>query len=90
MLKYISLPLTCIYIFLLTMEIVKVLPEPFSLYPINTVLFPFVWFAVALPAVCAVFYVDIYLAIPRRTYSLFEKFKITNALFKRDVKDILY
>jgi len=75
--------------FLLTMEIVKALPEPFSLYPISTVFVLFVWFAVALPAVCALLYIDIYLALPRRTYSLYEKYKISNALFKEDVKEIL-
>ena len=71
------------------MEIVKALPEPFSLYPISTVFVPFVWFAVALPAVCALLYIDIYLALSRRTYSLYEKYKISNALFKEDVKEIL-
>ena len=67
MLKYITLPITCIYIFLLTMEIVK-----------------------ALPAVCALLYIDIYLAIPRRTYSFYQKYKITNALFKRDMEEVLH
>ena len=71
------------------MEIVKALPEPFSLYPISKVFVSFVWFAVALPAVCALLYIDIYLALPRRTYSLYEKYKISNALFKEDVKEIL-
>lgn len=42
------------------MEIVKALPEPFSLYPISTVFVLFVWFAVALPAVCALLYIDIF------------------------------
>ena len=90
MLKYITLPITCIYLLLLTMEIVKALPEPFSLYPISTVLVPFVWFAVALPAVCALLYIDIYLALPRRTYSFYQKYKITNALFKRDIEEVLH
>ena len=87
---YITLPITCIYLFLLTMEIVKALPEPFSLYPINTVLFPFVWFVLALPTVCALLYIYIYLSLPRRTYSLYEKYKISKVYFKKDVKDILY
>ena len=87
---YITIPITCIYMFLLTMEIVKALPEPFSLYPISTVLFPFVWFVLALPTVCALLYINIYLSLPRSTYSLYEKYKMSNALFKEDVKEILY
>ena len=87
---YITIPVSCIYIFLLTMEIIKALPEPFSLYPVSTVLSPFVWLVLALPAVCALLYIYIYLSLPRRSYSLYEKYKISNALFKEDVKEILY
>ena len=87
---YITIPISCIYMFLLTMEIVKALPEPFSLYPISTILLPFVWFVLALPTVCALLYINIYLSLARRTYSLYEKYKISNALFKEDVKEILH
>ena len=87
---YIIIPITCIYLFLLTIEIVKALPEPFSLYPISTVFFPFVWFVLALPTVSALLYIYIYLSLPRRTFSLFDKYKISNALFKEDVKEILH
>ena len=32
----------------------------------------------------------IYLSLPKRTYSLYEKYKRSNALFKEDVKEILH
>jgi len=90
MLKYIILPITCIFLFLLTIGICTSIPKPFSIFPLSLLMFPIVWFTLALPAVCSLLYIDIYLAIPRRTYSLYEKYKISNALFKRDVKEILY
>ena len=90
MLKYITLPITCIFLFLLTLGICTSIPKPFSSFPLSLLMFPIVWFVLALPAVCALLYIDIYLAIPKRTYSFYEKYKISNALFKRDVKEILY
>ena len=51
-------------------KIVKALPEPFSLYPISTILFLFVWFVLALPTLCTLLYIYIYLSLPRRTYSI--------------------
>ena len=72
------------------MEIVAVLPRPFSDFPINAFMGAIVWFVAALPAVCILLYVDIYLSLPKKAYSFFEKYKISNALFKRDVKEILY
>ena len=72
------------------MEIVAVLPNPFSDFPINVFMGAIVWFIVALPAVCALLYINIYLSLPLKTYSFYQKYKITNAYFKRDVKEILY
>ena len=41
-------------------------------------------------AVCALLYIDIYLALPKRTYSFYQKYKISNALFKRDMEEVLH
>ena len=90
MTKYIILPITCIFLFLLTIGICTSIPKPFSIFPLSLLMFPIVWFALALPAVCALLYIDIYLSLPKRTYSLYEKYKISNSYFKREVKEILY
>ena len=90
MFKYIILPITCLFLFLLTIGICTSLPKPFGSFPLITLMGPIIWFAVALPAICALLYIHIYLSLPKRTYSMYEKYKISNALFKEDVKDILY
>jgi hypothetical protein len=90
MLKYITLPITCIFLFLLTLGICTSLPKPFSIFPLSILMPSIVWFALALPAVCALLYIYIYLSLPKRTFSFYEKYKISNACLKRDVKEILH
>ena len=89
MLKYIIIPIACIFLLFIAIGICTSLHKPFGIFPLINVMVPMIWFVVTRPAVCAFLYIDIYLSLPKRTYSLYEKYKISNALFKRYVEEIL-